>query len=728
FTVLREHAIAMFRFNSHTLEERDLLSNASALESLALYNSDTATLFDGSTPRRVDSAQIDERLLDTLGFAPLLGQAFTASDLGSDVVLLSERIWRDRFGGNDPIGLEVEIDDRPHRIVGVLPDRFAFPEPTTQLWVPLRPTERGGSSYRASLVARLKSKVVADTATLELETLASQKAEEANERGDKILLTSLAEELSGTRDRSALTLLMCGVGLLLLSACANAGNLALTQATDRSDELAIRKALGASRTRLARLFLTENLILCLAAGLAGLALASVAVPTILRLAPEAIRDSAGDASVLHSRVLAFSLCVASLSVAATGGLPMLRALARRRRIESNRSTRRIGTAFAAVQVGLGFLLLCAAGLILRSFERLVSVDPGFATENVLAIDLEPSTERYSSPATRNALFEELRNGVAALPGIETVSFANNTPPQTGVFIDVAPEAEGLEPIGAPMDPFLPWINVAPGYFRLMQIPILRGRGFREAEGEGHAVLSRTLAERLFGDDIDPVGRRVRVSSKQPWMEVVGVAEDVKQTGPADSLSPLEIYTPLAANPRQARTLLVKTPSAPLDHLPAVRDAIWQVDDRLPLSRIRTLEEDWQKSMTRTRFLLEILGLLAALTLILAFGGLYGVLSYAVVVRRREIGLRLALGARRRSVQWLVVRQALTAAALGLLASGAVAYASGELLQQQLFETSPLDPSVLAVASIGILLLVAAAAWLPTTRATTIDPGDALRDD
>ncbi len=722
------------RLYSHSTEGFDAYRAASTLSGVARYQRDTVALFDGRTPQRVDSAQIDHLVLPLLRAAPLLGRNFVSEDLGRHLVLIHEALWRDRFGARDDVlGQQIEIDGESHEIVGVVGAELTFPRATTRVWTPLLEPADGWSDLATAVIGRVAKDVSIDAAEEELTALLGSSGSEHVSAVHSVRLHMRTSDRFDDRTKASLWLLFGAVGVLLLTACANAANLGLTHSMSRRGEFSIRHSLGASRRRLVRLLVIESAVLSLVGGALGLVVARLSLPLLIRLAPDSVRQQATKLASLDGRVVLFATIVAVLAATIVGLFPALRStvgVSSNQRTTASISTRRAGTLLATFQVALAFVLLFATGLLLRSFDGLVNTDPGFELSNVLAIDLTPGASQRQENGSA-ALYERLERRIEALPFVRNVSTGRNLAPNAGVVFGAKFQVEG----GAPLDPNAPPLQfsqtaMAPDTFDLLQLPLIAGTTFRAAE-TNQIILGVSAVKWLWGDRAprSVIGERVRMSPQQPWQTVVGVAAKVQQSGPLEAFGDdMETYSFIDASAFPNRTLLIQTDDDPLAHLADLRAAIWQVDERLPLHRIRTLEGEWARTMDKPRFLLEIIGGLATLTLLLTIAGMYSVLARAVQNRRREIGVRMALGAQARSVVWLVARQGLLAATFGTLGGLLLSRLGSTWLASQLFSVSTLDGGVMS-ATVGFtVLIVLLAACIPTVRALRVQPAETMRAD
>jgi len=741
----------------------DFRSGSQSFTQMAAAEAWGATLAGADRAESIGGLRMGEGLFDLLGEQPLLGRTLQSEDYqsGKDhVLVLSHKLWQRAFGG-DPniIGRHITLSGESYAVVGVMPPQFQFPpfwSTRAEMWAPLdlrpRATARGGNSLR--VFARLKPGVALPQAQAEIDAMNKRLAmayPEAN-AGLNIRVDPLNEKVVGNV-RRALLVLSGAVGFVLLIACANVACLLLARAAARQTETAVRVALGASRWRIIRQLLTENLLLGLGGAAVGILFAVWGVDWLTTLL-------AGNSSSFTVRLprlgeikidgaaLGFTLAVSLLTSLLFGLVPALAASKpdlHQTLKESGRGAaggrRRLRETLVVAELALALVTLIGAGLLMNSFLKLQGVDPGFNPRNALAMTVSlAGASQYVGPA-REAFYRQVTDRLAALPGVESASAINHLP----LAGDLWTRALTIE--GRPLPPPGEGIEVAfrvsrPDYFRTMGIPLRAGRDFTERDAPdapGAIIINETLARRYWPTE-DPIGKRVtlddpRDNSRAPqWRTVVGVAKDVKQDSWLNAPSN-EIYLPFqqsrdfyAGTSRQfaPMTIVVRTTVEPQSLAAAAQETVRSLDRNLPVSNVVTMEQVITDTLWQQRFNLQLIGIFAVLALTLAAVGLYGVMSHAVAQRAREVGLRMALGAQRRDVLKLVVGQgmklALFGVALGLLASVALT----RLMEKLLFEVSATDFSTYAVIA-GLLTLIAlVACWIPARRATKVDPMVALR--
>jgi putative ABC transport system permease protein len=725
---------------------KDWREQSTTLEEFAIWEPVTFNIADGAEPVQVPGLRASASLFPLLGARPQLGRTFTAAEEapGHDIAVIADSLWRGQFGArSDIIGRRVRMNRREYEIVGVMPPEFQFPQRRVGIWVPIAFNEedagRGSHSFRAA--ARLKEHVTFDAARAEIDALGRRLATQYREnRGETATITRM-DELGVANLKPTLTALSVAVALVLLIACVNVANLLVAQATGRQREFAIRAALGAGRRRLASQLLAEGLVLAVIGGTAGVFVAWAAtaaladsLPGSIRYAP--FRDTGG--VPLDPVVLAFTCAIALVtgvlfSLAPIAGIA--RGTAESLRAASTRGTSARFTAvrstLLAVEVALAVIVLAGAGLMIKSITRLTSVDPGLDPRHVLLMDIAlPQTDFYGPPE-RTTFCLDVQREVGSLPGVHAVGAMSHLPLDGG-SAGRGFAIEGRAPTAPNEGASASYRLTCPGYFASLGIPIVRGRDFSAADtttSPGVLIINEETATRYWPGQ-DPVGQRVKgggYDSPSPWVTIIGVVGNVRHFG-LDAAARREIYRPYSQAAWPVMTVTVKTATQPLTMAPAVRAALARIDPEQPVSRVRTMEQVIADSMGGRRFPTLLLSLFSAVALILAGVGVYGVVNYVVSQRTREMGIRVALGARGGQVVRLIVGRSMIPIGLGIAAGIAGAIASSRLLSTLLFEVAPADPVVLASIA-GLLAFTAiAAAWLPARRAASVDPLRVLRDE
>jgi putative ABC transport system permease protein len=535
--------------------------------------------------------------------------------------------------------------------------------------------------------------------------------------------------------RETLWILLGAVGFVLLIACANVANLLLVRAAGRSKETAVRAALGATRFRLAQQFLTESILLALLGGGLGVLVAAWGVQFLSRM--QNLPLPRAEAIGVDTRVLLFSLGISLLTGILFGLAPswktsrvnLMDALKESSRGSSSGPRRnRLGAALVVAELALSVVLLVGAGLLLKSFVRLLHVNLGFAPENILTFQISLPTTKYPQPFQKTDFFRDVRERIAVLPPVRSVTTAFAFPPTSGLF---APYLVDTMPPDLPRGqrPVAVWNSISPSYFQTLGISLLRGRFFTDADGENSAdviIISESVA-RSYWPNQDPVGHHIQVARQKTPSEIVGVVADIRNQGiGADPTN--ELYTPLPQRPWPTMVIAVKTSGDPMQIVPAVRGAVAAVDRDQPITMIQTLDANLSDSVAQQRLSAFLLGIFAAVALILASVGIYGVTSYTVAQRTQEIGIRIALGAEARDVLMLVLKYGARLAIIGVAVGIAAAVALTRLMQNLLFHTSPTDPYTLVFVSVTLAGVALLACYIPARRATRVDPVVALRSE
>jgi putative ABC transport system permease protein len=709
-------------------------------------------LATGDAAEFVRAMPVSKEFFDVLGIRPALGAPFTAEHDrvgGPLAVILSHGTWTRNFG-SDPaiIGKNVLLGERLHVVVGVMPASFAFLQPA-DAYIPLRPSLTGpGGGYNYGVMARLRPGVTVEQANAETAAIwQGMRQEFPQEVGRQELPTGfepLQKNLS-RGVRSALLMMMGAVGLLLVIACANTANLLLARASGRGREIAVRAALGATRARIIAQLLTESVLLSVGGAVAGAALAYLAVPLLLAVTPPNFRlyQEVG----IDRTVFVVTMAIAVFTGLLFGLAPAL-SVSRANLVESFKDdgTRSIGTARAAwlrraivvSEVALCVLLLVGAGLLIKTFSRMSAIDPGFDPRRLVTARMALQGERYSTRDTYTRFFDEGLERLRRIPGVESAAIVNGVPIERGLNLNV----DILDVLGADgrmrfEDAVTDWRYASTGYFSTMGIPIVRGRGFEERDRAGAApvaVVNQEFARRFYGD-ASALGRRIRVYDDDGSIEIVGIAKDVREQGLTARLPPV-MYVPASqANPAGVRTShtyfqmswVVKTRenAGPIDR--EVREALRSLDPAQPLSAFRTMEQVKGAAVDAERFQMTLMSVFAAVGLLLATAGVYGVVSYSAAQRTREFGIRMALGATRGRILGSVLRSGATLALTGVLVGVAGSLASARVLQGFVWGVSTTDPATymsVAALLIGVALV---ASLLPALHAVRQDPVRALRD-
>jgi putative ABC transport system permease protein len=698
-------------------------------------------------PENLTAYRFSPNFLSVMGVQPALGRGFRPEEgrPGSDrVVILSDALWRRRFGA-DPrvLGRHLTLNGNDYEVIGVMPPSFHH-RADTQIWAPLAlsaatQTRRDITALR--LVGRLKPHVSIADAQRELSVVYASMAQAypATNQGLGVKVESLRDTVIGDA-RTPLLVLLGAVGFVLLIACANVANLLVARAVSRQKELAIRIALGAGRARVLRQVLIESCLLGLAGGTVGLVLAAWTVDGLVSMFPQTISNLSLPritSVAIDSRVIAFTLVASVVAGFLFGVLPAIQAsrpeLSRwlkDGRGNSGGAGRSVRATLAIGEIAVSVLLLVGALLMVRSFARLQSADLGFAPDRVLSLRMILPGYRYQSPDQVRRFAEGVVARVAALPGVESAGLTNYLP-LSGWWGTRNFRVEG-KPVPPPdATPEGDFRVATPGYFSTMGIRVLRGRGFTDADSATSpsvVIINETLA-RQYWPGGDPVGQRMLVdvdNGTRAW-EIIGVVADVKSFGVQEDTHP-ELFRPFAQEPSGLLGLVVRFNADPDAQTTMVRRAIWDVDKDQPVSHVLAMSTLAGEALAFQRVSTLLIGGFAVLALTLAAVGVYGVLAYLVTERRREIGIRLALGADRRSVLSLVVGRALFLALLGGLAGLVVAIGLSRVLRTMLYGVEPADPVSYSAAAILVTVVAILASLIPGWRATRVDPIVALREE
>jgi putative ABC transport system permease protein len=732
----------------------DLRERNQVCEEMAAYQTGAVNLVGGDEPERVAAASVSAGLFPLLGVQPLTGRVFLPEEdqPGQDrVVALSYDLWQRRFGAEPRLlGQQVNLDGLSRTVIGIMPRGFQFPNPEVGLWIPLA-LERAKADpldRSFSVVARLKSGVKLEQARVELNGIAQQLLQEYARRFPKGANTTPGVSLVPLRElsvgdlRPTLWVLLAAVGFVLLVACANVAHLLLARAETRSREMALRAALGARRGRLVRQLLTESTLLAFAGGALGLWLASSGVEAWLATAPAQFPRAAEIG--IDGRVLGFTLLVSLLTGILFGLAPALQisktdlhtALKQGSHSSTASSGRYVARLLIISEAALALVLLAGAGLMIKSLWRLRQIHPGFSPGRVLTLRFSLPEAKYPTPQQVVGFAEQLIERVEALPGVQRAGLVTRLP-LSGLNANASFGIEGSALAPGEGEQNADYRIVTPGYFRALGIPLIRGRSFERRDhrdAPAVVIINETFARHFFPNE-DCLGKRITLGAPgAPWLSIVGVVGDVRHRGVHLAAQP-EMYFPRAQQSYVAAlgvwrsmTLVVRAQLEPASLSSAVKNAVRALDPQLPVARIATMEQVLSASVAQPRLTMLLLVIFAALALLLAAVGLYGVMSYTVTQRRQEIGIRLALGASRGAVLKLVVgrgmRLALSGVAVGLIA----AFALTRWMKSLLFGVSATDPVTLIGVATLLTSVALLAAYLPARRAARVDPLVALRGE
>ena len=727
--------------------------NTSFTEMAANYSGSFALTGQG-TAEQVPAGLITGGFFDVMGIRPALGRAMSTTDdpMGSrDVVVLSDQIWKRRFGSNPGVvGQQIVLDGGSYEVIGVMPEGFQYPL-RAELWVPLRfsakdlETQRG--AHYIDVIARLKHDVPLDRAREDMRAIGARLAHDfpRTNRDSSASVHPLRESMVGSV-RQSMFVLLGAVGLVLVIVCVNVASLVLVRAIGRGRELAVRVAIGAGRTSLVRSLLVESVILAAGGAALGLLLAYWATAAIASMDPS-IGVPLLNQTRLDFTVIGFAIAVSMIASVVFGTMPAWQAtsigdVVMRIREEGGSTTsdpkrQRMRSMLIVAETTLAVVLLVGAGLLARSFDRLLSVDLGFSADAVQTFGVSLPTAKYSAPLQRQAFIDTLVTRAAQHPNVESAAAVFGLPLSNFRFGISTSTRDGVTLSDDDQDRLTLQVRlVTPDYFKTMGIPIVKGRGFTSSDrmgGQLVAMLNETGAARVWPDQDSlghqlELGTRLGLGGARAGGTVVGVAGDVREHGPAARVPPT-IYLPHAQWPDDSMTIVAKARNGdPLSLVQPMRALLQELDGDVPMSSVRSMQQVSSIAVAQPRLYLVLIASFATTAMLLAAIGLYGVLAYAVGQRTREIGIRLALGAKRGEVLRMVMTQAgrlaVTGVALGLVA----ALLASRALRSQLFEIAPTDVVTYAVVALGLLLVALVASWIPARRASRIDPLAALRHD
>jgi putative ABC transport system permease protein len=737
-------------------EYLDFKEHTRAFSDVAAYTTGALNVSEGDTPERVNTAYVSSNMFSVLGVRPIRGQVFTPEqDLpnAEPVVMISSELWQRMFGG-DPatVGKRVQINGRPRTIVGIMPPGFDLHDSKSHVWAPLGldPSNRQNrGSHYLYLVGRLAPGATERSAKSELESFLKQWGQWAanthvpNDTTHRMQLEPLRDEVIGNVKR-ALWVLQGAVALVLLIACANVANLLLARAEARHKEFAVRTAIGASRGRILRQFMSEGVVLSVLGAMVGLALAYWGLKALLAANPQSIPRAAE--ITLDPWVLGFTVVVALVTGMVFGLAPLLHMSDRAvtaaikeggLRTTANAGRNRVRRGLVTLEIALAVMLVIGAGLLLRSFRNLTSVDAGFDASNRITFGVVLPQAAYPDSQRRVNFIVDLTHSLERIPGVQKAGAMQGLPPFRQVNAnDTNFEGLDLTKPGSPPANVDYYQTTTVGYFDAMGVKIVEGRAFNETDVFGAPVLvvNQTLAKRYYPGQ-SAVGRRIQpgYGPNSPWFTVIGVAKDVKQGG-LDANVGTEIYALYEQLPRTVgfapgqMNIVINSTQSLQALAPSIRKTVHNMDPALPIIQLRTMEDVIGASVTRQRFLSLLLGIFAFVALTLAAIGTYGILSYMVSERQREIGIRMALGAGNNQVVGLVLGQGMAIALAGIVVGVVGAYGLSRLTASLLYGVSPSDPATYTAVAGVIGIVAVAACVVPIRRATRVDPLEAIRAD
>jgi putative ABC transport system permease protein len=737
-----EHSSRIGRFSVSVPNFVDWRNEARSFEHLGAFTRATYNLTEGDEPKRLSGLAVTNGFLEALTVRPLLGRTFTREEErpgAGKVVVLGEDLWRSQFGGApDVAGRTVSLGGEPYTVIGVLSSTNTLPR-GIQLWTPLTVDlehEHRGAHYLA-VVGRLEDGVTRQGAEAEMKGLASrlEKQYPDTNTGWTVETIPVLEQVVA-RVRPALLILFGAVALVLLIACANVANLLLARATSRHKEIAVRIALGAGRWRLVRQLLTESLVLSGLGGLLGLGIAAWGLDVLVSLGPESL-PRIGELG-LDWRVVDFTLGVSLLTGVVFGLVPALQTtrpgLSEELKEGGGKTTEgrrrhRLRSALIVAEVGVALVLLIGAGLLMKSFSLLYRVDPGFDARGVVTLKLALPDTKYKEEAQQAEFFRQLQREIGALPGVEAVGAVDGLPmSNSGNILSYLVEGRPVPEPGQEVSSAIH--SVGAGYLKAMSIRLLRGRDLTEDEAwtQSDVVLvNESMAKRNWPNE-DPLGKRLTFGDPNgPWLTVVGLVNDVRHSSLNDEPGP-ETYLPYQRFATGEMAYTIRTSLPPSALVGPIRERIRQLDANLPVFDVSTMEQVLGLSLSRERFQLTLLTLFAAVALGLAAVGLYGVMAYSVTERTREVGIRMALGARASDVLRLILGQGLRLVLIGLGLGALAAAGLTRVLQSSLYGVSATDPVVFLGVALVLCAVALLAVYMPARRATRVDPMVALRHE
>ena len=731
------------------LNYKDWRSQADSFTAVGAVRNLQMTMTGTGEPERLFAQMANANVLDILGVRPVRGRTFTAQEdsaAGGGVVLISYGLWQRRYGAAENVlGQSITLDNKQYTVIGVLPGGFQLLQQTPDVMVPLEPwakTLPDDRSWHPGILplARLKPGVTLEQARAEMTTIAKRLEQQYPEfdTNTGANVNSMQEQIV-QNVRPALLMILGAVGFVLLIACTNIANLLLARATARQREIAVRTAIGASRWRVVRMVLTESVLLALIGAALGLFLAIVSIPTLLRLGAGSLPAT----SVVHvdATVLAFITLLAIIAGLLFGLAPALHMASLDLRSALNQSDRgaagvgimRARGILVICEVALAMLLLVCAGLLIRSFDRLARVAPGFSTDHLLIADIPVSPVAHANATERMGFFDRIIERATALPGVRSAAAASFLPVSgNGAVIHF--NIEGRPPKTPHEYIMANYRAVSPAYLNVLGMPLLNGRWVSAADNENApavVVINSTMAKTYFPNE-SALGKHLQLGAtpdkNEPWMEVVGVVGDVKQSLATEA--PTEMYVPFRQGnkvlPVFGLSLVLRTSNDPRSLTGSLATAIHEIDGNQPLVRVRTMEENVAASVAQPRFRTVLLAILAGLALLIASVGIYGVMSFAVTQRTREIGTRMALGSTPGQVFKLVIQDGLRLTAIGVVLGLVASVIVTRYLASLLFQIGTIDPLAISIVTVLLVCVALVACYIPARRATRVDPTIALR--
>jgi putative ABC transport system permease protein len=714
-------------------------SRTRTLEALTLATTQSVNLTGGERPERVRGAFVSANFFDVFAVAPIFGRTFAEGEDrpgGARFAVVNEKLWRARSNLDERVGSRtLTLNGEPYAVIGVVPESFKQPfDPEVEVWL-LVTNHPNADARFVSALGYLREGIGLPAARAEVAAIASQLARDLpQENAGRGATVEFVREFMVARSRPMLWSLFAAVSAILLIACANMANLLLARGLVRQREMAVRAALGATRRRLVRQLLTETTLLGLAGGAAGLLLAHWGLSALLRLQQSFVfaADAALDTSVLlfTSAVSLLTSWLFGLAPALQLSRPELQASLREgaRGSGDAASWNRLRGAFVVAQVALSFLLLVGAGLLIRSFDNLLGVDVGFKPEGLLTLEYRLPRSKYPEPRAQWEVHRQVVERIREVPGVQSVSLVEGLP-FSGNGLRTALLFPDRERPPAGKEPEVLFDAVTPNYFETLGIPLFAGRRFGDEDRLDSpmvVIVNQTLARRFWPDQV-ALGKQIQLLSDGTRASVVGIAGDAKQFQLDEEPKP-HAYVSFAQRPGLFATVAVRTALEPMALSEPVRQALWKADREQPMWKVRTLESLLNGNIADRKFLATLIGVFAALALLLTLIGLYGVISYLVDQRTREIGIRMALGAQVGDIVRMILKRGVILVALGLALGLAAAWGMTGLMAPLLYRVSATDPSIFAAVALSLVPVALLACYLPARRATKLDPLVVLRQE
>jgi putative ABC transport system permease protein len=713
---------------------------------VSIIDGTSMTIAGGDEPERLQCALVSASLFPLLGVQPIVGRSFLPEEdqpSGGPVVIISRSLWQRRFNFDPAIvGQAITLSQNSYTVIGVMPSEFKMPSSLmggrpTDLWMTITPSahKRSRSTHRYEAYGRLKPGVTLARAQDDLSAIAGrlEQAYPDTNKGKQVRVSQLSEMVVG-ESRTMLLVLLGAVGFVLLIACANVANLLLARATKRQKEIAIRTAVGARRGRIVQQLMTESMLLALAGGAAGLLIALWSVDAFVALKPEGIPRL--DEVALNAKVMGFTLGVSLVTGLLFGLVPALQVSKPNLvsyikesggSVSAGTGNRRIRDLLVVSEIALALVLLIGAGLLIKSFWRLQQVDSGIKTDNLLTLQLSLPQKEYTEDKQSRDFYRELLSRLEATPGVRSVGAVNILPLGGGFSCDSF--ARDDRPAPPNEEPCAEYRLITPDYFRTMGVPLMAGRGFTERDNEDSTqvvIINEAMAQKFWPGE-DPIGMRLTPDTgKHVSREIVGVVRNVKHFGFAADAAP-EFYIPFFQDYyARSMALALRTDSNPTSLIGAVRNEVWSLDKSLPVINVRTMNELVARSVAQPRFRTMLLGIFASVALMLAALGIYGVVSYSVTQRTREIGIRMALGAQTSDILKLILGHGVAVTMIGVAIGVAAASIVTRVLASFLFKVDVTDAGTFAGVSLLLMAVALLACYIPARRAMKVDPMVALR--